>query len=231
VHDFVLFVGHRWNIQIERGGIALNSFGTSTLTSETCVNALRLFYDDVFEARTRGNRVYLSLPLMNADGYQITIAIERVTEYQAVLTDLGETLAFLDLRGIPTRHASIKSLIEPRLAAFEIERRGEEFAKIISLPIQGLDLQLFAEALSGLTYVIFRHEHIQPSNAHVYSRVKEALERAHLHFLTGKKALILGRTSKTIQVDFLMTGKVPIAVKTVQRRGRVHDYMKQWGFR
>jgi hypothetical protein len=209
----------------------LNSFGTSTLTPESCVAALRLFYDDVFESKVQGDRVYLSLPLMNADGYQITLALEQITEHQAILTDLGETLAFLDLRGLSTRHPSIKDLIDRRLTTFEIERRGEELLKVIPLPVEGLDIQLFAEALSGLTYMIFRHEHSQPRNVHVYSRVKEHLQRANAHFLTGKDAFVAGKTSKVIPVDFLLTGKIPVAVKTVQRRGRMHDYMEQWGFR
>lgn len=209
----------------------MNGFGTSTLTPDACIAALRSFYDEVIETKAEDDRVYLSLPLMNADGYQITIAIDQVAERVAVLTDLGETLAFLDLRGVSTKQDSIRDLIQPRLAAFEIELHGNELWKPVELPIQGLDIQLFAEALAGLTYAIFRHERTQPRNVHVYSRVKENLQRAHVDFLTGKDALIAGRTSKTIQVDFLLTGQTPVAVKTVQRKSRLHNYMEQWGFR
>lgn len=209
----------------------MNGFGTSTLTPDSCVAALRSFHKDVIEAKSQGARVYLSMPLMNADGYQIAIVIEQVSERQAVLTDLGETLAYLDSRGISTKHASIKDLMEPRLARFEIERRGEELSKVVKLPIQGLDIQLFAEGLSGLTYIIFRHEDSQPRYSHVYDRVLDYLRRAKVHFLTGEDALVAGKTLKTIQVDFLLTGESPVAVKTVQRRGRIHDYMEQWGFR
>ena len=207
----------------------MKGFGAPALTPDACAAAIRSFYDEVIEVKSHGDRVYLSLPLMNADGYQTTIAVEQVTEQRAILTDLGETLAFLDARGISTRHS--KELIDARVAEFAIEQHGSELSKVVALPIQGLDIQLFAEALSGLTYVVFRHEHSQPRNSYVYHRVIDALRRANIHFLAGKDALIAGRTSKSIQVDFLLPGNVRAAIKTVQRRGRMQDYMEQWGFR
>jgi hypothetical protein len=209
----------------------LKSFGTVTLTPDECRAAIRSFYEEVIEAKSQEGRVYLSLPLMNAEGYQVTIAIEQVADHRAVLTDLGETLAFLDSRGIPTRLASIRERIDSRAAAFGIEQHGKELSKTVALPLQGLDVQLFAEALSGLTHVIFRSEHSQPRSSHVYHRVADGLRKANIPFVTGRDALIAGSSSKLIQVEFLLGAKVRAAIKTVQRKGRMHDYMEQWGFR
>jgi hypothetical protein len=124
-----------------------------------------------------------------------------------------------------------KRLVDKHLKTFEIERRGEELSKIVSLPIQGLNIHLFGEALSGLTYLLFRHEMSQASNVHVFESIRQSLEQTKLNYVTGKNAWIVGRTEKSIPVDFLVAAKARLAIKTVQRRGRMHDYMEQWGFR
>jgi hypothetical protein len=169
---------------------------------------------------------------MNSDGYQIWVGIEQISDTHAILTDLGETLAFLETRGISTRHESLSDLIEKHLGIFEIKRKRDELSRVVGLPIQGLDIHLFAEALAGLTYLIFRHE---PSAAipasHVFQGVRRNLDRAKLKYLVGREASIIGITEKTIQVDFLVRAQRRIAIKTIQRRGRMHDYMEQWGYR
>jgi hypothetical protein len=209
----------------------LNDFGISTLRPDACVDALQSFYSEMVEAKEVGDRLCVSLPIMNADGYQISVGIAQISEQYAVLTDLGETVAFLECRGISTKHESLNGLVDRHLKTFEIERSGEELSKIVSLPIQGLDIHIFGEALSGLTYLLFRHEFSQASNIHVYEVVRKSLDKIKLNYVVGKNAWIAGRTSKSIQVDFLVTAKARLAIKTVQRRGRMHDYMEQWGFR
>ncbi len=209
----------------------MNDFGISTLRPDACVKALQSFYSEMVEAKAVGDRLWISLPLMNADGYQISVGIEQVSERYAVLTDLGETVAFLEGRGVSTKQESLSELIDKHLKTFEIERRGDELSKTITLPIQGLDIHLFGEALSGLTYLLFRHEMSQASNLHVFESVRQTLERTKLNYVVGKNAWIRGKTEKSIQVDFLIPAKAPVAIKTVQRRGRMHDYMEQWGFR
>ena len=57
------------------------------------------------------------------------------------------------------------------------------------------------------------------------------MEQTKLHHVVAKDASIAGKTSKCIQVDFLVLAKSRLAIRTVQRRGRKHDYMEQWGFR
>jgi hypothetical protein len=62
------------------------------------------------EVKTVRDRLFVSLPLMNSDGYQISVGIEQISDKYAVLTDLGETLAFLECRGISTQQESLSEL-------------------------------------------------------------------------------------------------------------------------
>ncbi len=182
----------------------MNDFGISTVVPEACREALLSFYSEVVEVKEISDRIQVSLPLMNADGFQISVGIAQVSEKHALLTDQGETLAFLDCRGVSTKHETIRDLIQRHLRSFEIEPMGEQLTKVVSLPIQGIDLHLFGEALAGLTYLIFRHEVNQARNAHVYDAVRRNLALAKLPFVTGFDAHIAGKTAKSIQVDFLV---------------------------
>jgi Domain of unknown function DUF1828 len=201
------------------------------LNPSSCLDALQSFYSQMVEVKTVRDRLFVSLPLVNSDGYQISVGIEQISDKYAVLTDLGETLAFLECRGISTQQESLSELIDKHLKTFEIERHRDELSKAVSLPIQGLDIHLFGEALSGLTYLLFRHGISQASNFHVLDSIRRSLEHTKLDYVEGKNAWISGKTEKSIQVDFLIAAKARVAIKTVQRRGRMHDYMEQWGFR
>jgi Domain of unknown function DUF1828 len=209
----------------------LTNFGISTVEAEDCLDALQSFYVKTVEAKSVKNRLCITLPLLNADGFQISIGLEQISERSAMLTDLGETLSFLECRGIATDHDSVKNLIDKQLNVFEIACRGRELTKLVNLPIEGLDIHLFGEALSGLTHLLFRHELIQAPNVHVFENVRQSLEQMKLRYVIGADASVKGLISKSIQVDFLVEAKKRVAIKTVQRRGRIHEYMEQWGYR
>ena len=106
-----------------------------------------------------------------------------------------------------------------------------DIGPLTGMPIQGLDIHLFGEALSGLTHLLFRHELTQASNVHVFEGVRRSLDQIKLKYVVGADAWVSGLISKSIQMDFLVTAKARVAIKTVQRRGRIHDYMEQWGYR
>jgi Domain of unknown function DUF1828 len=203
----------------------VNDFGISTLDPEACRKALLSFYSEIVELKDAGEWLHLSLPLMNADGFQISISISQISERFVLLSDRGETLSFLDCRGVSTKSKATRRLIQNHIAAFEIETMGEQLTKVVSLPIQGIDMHLFGEALAGLTHLIFRHEANQSANPHVYEAVLHKLESAKMSFKRGAGAFIKGRTSKSIPVDFLISSKRNVAIKAVQRKEDIHEYI------
>jgi len=63
----------------------------------------------------------------------------------------------------------------------------------------------------------------------VFERAAE-LEQMKLSYVIG---VMHGERAnfKIDSSDFLVEAKKRVAIKTVQRRGRIHDYMEQWGYR
>jgi hypothetical protein len=103
--------------------------------------------------------------------------------------------------------------------------------KEIALPLEGLDIQLFGEALVSIGYLLYRHEPAKLRNDHVFNQVRSLLQRSHYKFVEGLAAVVAGHTEKQINVDFLVQEGRTIACKSVERRGRMRDYMEQWGYR
>jgi hypothetical protein len=92
-------------------------------------------------------------------------------------------------------------------------------------------LHLFGEALVSISHLIYRHELASPKAQHVYNSVRGLLVRKHFEFKEGEDAYVIGRVESHIRVDFLVTEKRIVACKTIERRGRMRDYIEQWGFR
>ena len=94
-----------------------------------------------------------------------------------------------------------------------------------------IDVHLFAEALVSIAHLIYRHELAVPRAQHVYNAVRGLLIKQNYIFLESDEANIAGDVEQIIRVDFLIRDRRPIACKTVERRGRMRDYMEQWGYR
>jgi len=65
----------------------------------------------------------------------------------------------------------------------------------------------------------------------VYSAVRNILAHNHFVFKEKEQAFVEGIITGRIEVDFLTVGKHTLACKAIQRRGRMRDYIEQWGFR
>jgi hypothetical protein len=102
---------------------------------------------------------------------------------------------------------------------------------IVRLPLDGLDIHLFGEALVSISHLVYRYEHEQPRAEHVYASIRQLLLQNAVRFKEKEEAYISGKVEESIRVDFLTLGHRPLACKTVERRGRMRDYMEQWGYR
>jgi hypothetical protein len=192
-------------------------------------NALARFWADTLKIEPTRDGVSIALPLLYPDGLQVVANLRPFAEKTALLTDRGEVLANLTNSGFNLESEIVKKLITERLQVFDLQRDGLILEKQIRLPIDGLDIQLFGEALVSLAHLIYRHE---PENAEesVADRTiqKLFLERG----LTPKRNAILeGRVEKRIQVDYFLEGKRGFALEVVKRKHHLVPYMEQWGWR
>ena len=81
----------------------------------------------------------------------------------------------------------MQSIWDDQLA---IESRGGKLHFALSL--QEIDVQLFGEALAGLTSLTYQRELVPFRTDHVSSRVRKILERADFKFRCGRESSIAG---------------------------------------
>lgn len=203
-----------------------------TLTPEVCTAALARFWHEQLRVVTQRDRLLIGLPLLRPDGFQVVVSLQQLSATRAALSDRGETLIALENAGLDLEPASLtRELLETRLKTFELMQDGFELKKEIRLPLDGIDVQLFGEALVSIAHLLYRHEPAKGRAEHVYSQIRGLLTRGHFKFIEGAAAVIAGRTEKQIGVDFLVQERRTVACKSIERRGRMREYMEQWGYR
>lgn len=194
-----------------------------------CREALTRFWDETLAVEATDDGVVMALPLMLPDGLQVVVRLSRVSATTAVVSDGGETLQRLAGSGMNLHTPVIRELLGDRLAGFEIERDGWELRQRVRLPVEGLDIQLFGEALVSIAHLCNRHEP-EPVVEAVADRTVQKFfaERA----LTPRRGFALeGRLERRIAVDYYLEEGVGLAVEVVSRKTQILPYMEQWGWR
>ena len=201
------------------------------LNPNVCREALAQFWTDQLRIEQTREGLLVALPLLYPNGLQVVIAIKPVTSHQAILTDRGETVASLGTGGIDLQLPKNSELLGDKIKCFELQQNGLEIQKIIRLPLDGIDVHLFGEALVSISHLIYRHELTTPRALHVYNAIRSLLIKYNFNFLEHEQAVIVGEVEQRINVDFLIKDRHSVACKTVERRGRMREYIEQWGFR
>ena len=198
---------------------------------QSCRAELAKFWDQQLRIERTSKGLLIALPLLYPDGLQVILELRTITPSQAILSDRGETIAGLQTAGIDLSLQGNAQTLEDKLKVFELQQNGLELQKLIRLPLEGIDIHLFGEALVSISHLLYRHELASPRVLHVYNAIRDLLKEQDLTFLECEQAYVLGEVEQRIKVDFLITNRRHIACKTIERRGRMRDYIEQWGFR
>lgn len=193
-----------------------------------CREALESFWREQVQVAKTRDGVALTLPLMYPDGWQVSVHIAPLTPGWVRLSDHGKTLGRLLEAGMSTNAKHTAALLEERVRTFELSNDGAVLSKDVRLPLQGIDLQLFAEALVSIAHLIFRHEPASPLENPADQTVRRIFERRKI--TPKRNAEIEGRLVRT-RVDYLVEAKRPLALQVVGRRDHLLDYMEKWAFR
>jgi hypothetical protein len=200
-----------------------------TLDPEQCRQSLAAFWSEQLTIERDGNGLVLALPLMLPDGVQIAVELHPVSERRAILSDAGDALRWLVGHGLNIKSDANKQWIDERLAAFELSRSGFEIFRDISLPIQGIDVHVFGEALVSIAHLICRHEEQQAAAVTADDQVVRILTELHVPF--KKRASLRGFIEDTIEVDYFWERTAPTALQVLHKTGTVLDTMERWGWR
>ena len=207
----------------------MNTIESQFLSPEACRSAVEHFLrEQVATAATRRG-VVIALPLMYPDGLQVQVHLEPVTNSSALITDRGRTLAKLHESGLNLDAKQTAALLEERKQIFELNQAGFELQKEVSLPLQGIDVQLFAESLVSIAHLIYKYEPATTEESVADRTLKQIFKERQLEPTIN--ALIDGQIEKGIRVNYFLPAQHPLACKVVKRRGPMLSYMEQWGWR
>jgi hypothetical protein len=207
----------------------MNAPVTTNSFIQDCRAALIRFWGEMLTIEPAKDGAVLALPLMFPDGLQVIARVTPISATTALISDGGETLGRLAGEGMNLETAAIGELLAERLAAFEIQRDGWELRKVIALPVEGIDIQIFAEALVSIAHLIYRHEPEPASEAVAERTVSKFFAERRL---TPRRHFPLeGRLERRIAIDYFLEQGAGLAVQVVGRRNQLLPYMEQWGWR
>ena len=174
-------------------------------------------------------RIALTLPLMYPDGWQVTVHLTPTIPGCLRLSDHGKAVGSLIETGMNLDSRHTASLLDERLKIFEVRREGLLLTKDVRLPLQGIDVQIFAEALVSIAHLIYRHEpaSLQASPA---DKVVRGIFAAR-NIKPRRNVPMEGQIEKRILVDYVVDARGQMALEVVHKRDNLLPYMEQWAFR
>lgn len=200
----------------------------NTLITETR-RRLSSFWSYALQIEWERDRLHLAWPLMLPDGLQLVFELRPITGAAAILSDAGRILGRLAAEGLNVDAGATADLIERRLAFFGLERDGFELRRPARLPIEAVEVQLFAEGLSSIAQLINRHEPEAEEESVARKSVERLFQLRHLE--PRRNHALEGRLEKAIRVSYYLEGRKGLALEVVDRRTNLHGYMQQWGWR
>lgn len=203
---------------------------TTSLNPNSVRNALQSFWSEMLEVGETRTGLALAVPLCRPDGWQIIVEIDELTPKAARLTDRGRTLQWLASAGQNVESPGVGSLLNDRLRTFGLSRDAWEIYREVSLPLQGIDIHLFGEALVNIANLGNLHEPVARTQNIAEQTVERVFADRELH--PQRNQTLSGRVEQKVKVDFFLDDTAhPVAVQVLNRRGSVTSYMEQWGFR
>jgi len=200
----------------------------NTLLSTTRETLTR-FWNQTLQIAWERDHLVLAFPLMLPDGAQAVFDLKPVTATSGLLTDGGRTLSSLSGLGINLDKGVTAHLLDQRLAFFELERDGFELRRPARVPVDPVEVQLFAEGLVSIAHLLYRHE-VENAEENVARKSVERLFAQH-GLIPERNYTLEGRLEKSIRVSHFLPGAHGLALQLVDRKTDLHGYMQQWGWR
>jgi len=202
---------------------------TNILHPDSVRQTLQSFWGESLEIVATRSGLSLAVPLCFPDGWQVLFDLQPLTPKAVRVTDHGRTLQWLAGAGQNIEADGLVTMLNERICTFQLQRDGWELYRELPLPLVGMDLQLFGEALVNIAHLNNLHEPTsKPPNVARQTMEKIFKEREIKPELNFK---LDGKVERDIRVDYYLPARHPVAMKILERRGMVTNYMEQWGFR
>jgi hypothetical protein len=205
------------------------SANTNILHPDTVRRSLQSFWRESLEIATTSSGLSLAVPLCFPDGWQVVFDLQPLAPKVVRVTDRGRTLQWLAGAGQNVEADGLVAILNERIRTFQIQRNGWELYRELPLPLSGVDLHLFGEALVSIAHLNNLHEPAsKPPNVARQTVEKIFKER---EIKPEHNFKLDGKVERDIRVDYYLPARHPVAMEVLGRRGMVTSYMEQWGFR
>lgn len=189
------------------------------------------FWNDALSVKPYGGGLCWTMPVMLPDGVQVVLRAREVTPGKVVLSDGGETLQWLAMRGLQAENGGfVEELLRERCAFFGFEINGAALEKVLSLPLPPEEVQIFAEGLASVAHLIYRQERIFQDESVAVAQIQGALYANKVKFVRRKEIPVSPK--RKISVDFYFeAAERERVIKAFDQKSRQLDVVDLWARR
>lgn len=205
------------------------SENTNILHPDSVRQTLQSFWGESLEIAVTRSGLALAVPLCFPDGWQVLFDLQPLTPKAVRITDHGRTLQWLASAGQNIEADGLVVMLNERIRTFQLQRDGWELYRELTLPLAGVDLHLFGEALVSIAHLNNLHEPASKPPNVARQTVEKIFKERELKPEQNFK--LDGKVERDIRVDYYIPARHPVAMEILGRRGVVTSYMEQWGFR
>lgn len=201
----------------------------SGMTPESVRDAWLGFQGEALTVKRLHSGVAMALPQTFPDGWQMVVELLPGPPGKAKLSDGGRTLGWLAARGQNVETPTIKERLRGIFAETRILQDGWDLFCWIDLPIQGVDMHVFAEGLGTIAHLYLLHEGKQRTTEAADRTLRQVFQDREL--VVREKHRLHGQTERVIRVDYFLQTTRPVAIQVLRRQGSIMALMEQWGYR
>lgn len=159
------------------------------------------FYDEQLQCNQTADGLHIAYPLLLPNGWQIAFSIyESKIDSSLELSDNGLIWNYLE-NYFPSKSAVNQAIIKGKCTFYGIEHQENGmFRKILANPLSPLEIQLFAEGLLAVAYLVYRYEKRGRINNSPFNTVHEIFIQHRIP--VELKVNLRGKCCNKIYADF-----------------------------
>lgn len=204
---------------------------TFSLNEKELRSELSAFWNDALAIAPHRGGLCWTMPVMMPDGVQVVLRARDVTPGKIILSDGGDTLQWLSMRGFHAENGGfVQRLFRERCTFFGLELSNGALEKVLSLPLCAEEVQIFAEGLSSVAHLIYRQDYAFQEDSIAVAHVEGALYANKIKFTRRKEIPVSAKRKINVDFYFEARGQERI-IKTFDQKSRQLDLVDLWARR
>lgn len=198
---------------------------------ESLRNALTSFWNEHLHIEKCSEGWVMSLPIMYSDGLQVVIYLKELTPNKCLLTDQGATLSMLSEANFSLKGNSFTKILASQSKIYGFEQEGLQLEKVIDLPLNAADIQIFAEGLVSLSHLVPKTE--KEYRVNVERLISDRLQAFFYNQKIEPKRRydLAGKIEKKITVEYFVENNHRLALQHISTTTNLLPTMERWGWK